>query len=118
MALTFDHVQSDTIAAVATAISESGIGIVRISGPEAIEIAAKVFRNKKGVSTLASWKTNTIHYGYIVDEKENKIDEVMVSLMKGPGSYTTEDTVEINTHGGPFIMKRVLAGSICRKRKR
>ena len=108
MALTFDHVQSDTIAAIATAISESGIGIVRISGPEAIEIAAKVYRNKKGVSTLASWKTNTIHYGYIVDEKENKIDEVMVSLMKGPGSYTTEDTVEINTHGGPFIMKRVL----------
>ena len=108
MALTFDHVQSDTIAAVATAISESGIGIVRISGPEAIEIAAKVYRNKKGVSTLASWKTNTIHYGYIVDEKENKIDEVMVSLMKAPGSYTTEDTVEINTHGGPFIMKRVL----------
>ncbi len=108
MALTFDHVQSDTIAAIATAISESGIGIVRISGPEAIEIAAKVYRNKKGVSTLASWKTNTIHYGYIVDEKENKIDEVMVSLMKAPGSYTTEDTVEINTHGGPFIMKRVL----------
>ena len=92
MALTFDHVQSDTIAAIATAISESGIGIVRISGPEAIEIAAKVYRNKKGVSTLASWKTNTIHYGYIVDEKENKIDEVMVSLMKAP----------------PFIMKRVL----------
>lgn len=108
MALTFDHEQSDTIAAIATAISESGIGIVRISGPEAIEIAAKVYRNKKGVSTLASWKTNTIHYGYIVDEKENKIDEVMVSLMKAPGSYTTEDTVEINTHGGPFIMKRVL----------
>lgn len=111
MALTFDRVQTDTIAAIATAASESGIGIVRVSGPDAISIVSSIYCNTKGQHTLEKYGANTIHFGYIVEcggGLSEKIDEVMISVMKAPHSYTTEDTVEINTHGGVFVMNRVL----------
>ena len=99
--------KSDTIAAIATALSDAGIGIIRISGPEAIAVANRVVVNKKKEHTLKNWQTHTIHYGF-VEENGAILDEVMVSVMKAPRSYTTEDTVEINCHGGVLLTKRVL----------
>ena len=99
--------KSDTIAAIATALSDAGIGIIRISGPEAIAVANRVVVNKKKEHTLKNWQTHTIHYGF-VEENGTILDEVMVSVMKAPRSYTTEDTVEINCHGGVLLTKRVL----------
>ena len=95
-----------TIAAISTAMSNSGIGIVRMSGSQAVEIADKVYVSKSN-KKLSKQKTHTIHYGYIADDKEI-IDEVLVMLMRGPHTYTGEDTVEINCHGGVFVMKRIL----------
>ncbi len=101
-----DHLSS-TIAAISTgAGSAAGIGIVRISGEDAIKIADRIYRGGQGKS-LSEQKTYTIHYGQIVDGDE-VIDEVLVMLMKGPGSYTGEDTVEINCHGGIYVTRRVL----------
>ena len=112
--------KTDTIAAIATALSDSGIGIIRISGEEAIAIADKIFCTKSGRHKLNNVDSHTIHYGYIVDEticnvnkgqenwKQCIVDEVMVSVMKGPRSYTTEDTVEINCHGGVLVMQKIL----------
>lgn len=87
--------------------SDAGIGIIRISGPEAIAVANRVVVNKKKEHTLKNWQTHTIHYGF-VEENGTILDEVMVSVMKAPRSYTTEDTVEINCHGGVLLTKRVL----------
>ena len=108
-------VKTDTIAAIATAMSDSGIGIIRISGEEAIQIVDKIYRTKSGKKIFSYFSSHTIHYGYIVDKKEDHnsddheiIDEVMVSVMKAPNSYTTEDTVEINCHGGVLMMNRIL----------
>lgn len=98
--------KKETIAAIATAMSNSGIGIVRISGSEAFEIIDKVYRNKTG-KVLSEQPSHTIHYGYIVDEGET-IDEVLVMLMRGPHSYTGEDTVEINCHGGVYVLKKIV----------
>ncbi len=95
-----------TIAAVSTAVSNAGIGIVRMSGPEAFGIADRVYKGKKE-KRLSSQKSHTIHYGYIMDG-EFMIDEVLVMLMRGPHSYTGEDTVEINCHGGVYVVKRIL----------
>ena len=97
----------DTIAAIATAMAPSGIGIVRISGPEAVAVADRLYRGKKKEKKLADMKSHTIHYGWIV-EKEQVLDEVLVMLMRGPHSYTGEDTVEIDCHGGVLAVKRVL----------
>ena len=101
-----NYMKTDTIAAIATAMSNSGIGIVRLSGEEAVSIVDKIFvmRNQK---KLVDMPTHTIHYGHIKDGDEI-IDEVMVLLMKGPKSYTREDTVEIDCHGGVYVVKRVL----------
>lgn len=96
---------TDTIAAISTSMSPSGIGIVRMSGEEAFKIADKIYKGKKG-KKLSGQKSHTIHYGHIVDN-ENVIDEVLVMLMKGPHSYTGEDTVEINCHGGVYVVRRV-----------
>ncbi len=96
----------DTIAAIATAMSPSGIGIVRISGKEAFAIADRIYRGKKG-KRLADQKANTIHYGFI-EEKGKTIDEVLVMLMRAPHSYTGEDTVEIDCHGGLVAVRKVL----------
>lgn len=95
-----------TIAAISTAVTDSGIGIVRMSGKRSIEIADKVYRGKKN-KRLCDQKAYTIHYGYITDG-DDIIDEVLVMLMKGPHSYTGEDTVEINCHGGTYVIKKIL----------
>ena len=86
----------------------SRIGIVRISGENAIYIIDNIFRSAAGRRILTKVQSHTIHYGYIVDSDENVIDEVMVAVMKAPRSYTTEDTVEINCHGGVLVMQKVL----------
>ena len=118
--------KTDTIAAIATALSEAGIGIIRISGEEAIETADRIFRTKSGKKILKSVESHTIHYGFIVDTEASKeistdeitidkdvinekvVDEVMLSVMKAPRSYTAEDTVEINCHGGVLMMQKIL----------
>lgn len=102
--------RTDTIAAIATAMSSSGIGIIRISGEDAVTITEKIFRMKNG-KKLSEMPTHTIHYGHICDGEE-VIDEVMVLLMRGPKSYTREDTVEIDCHGGVYVMRRVLETAI------
>lgn len=99
--------KKDTIAAISTAVSESGIGIIRISGEEAIAVADRVYRSPGSRKRLSEQPTHTIHYGYIYDG-DKMVDEVLVMLMKGPRSFTAEDTVEINCHGGVYAMKRVL----------
>ena len=96
-----------TIAAISTAMSESGIGIIRISGPEAMDVIARIYRSKGGKKKIQEVNTHTIHYGYIYDEKE-LIDEVLVMIMRAPRTFTGEDTVEIDCHGGVYAMKRVL----------
>ncbi|MEF9939679.1 MAG: tRNA uridine-5-carboxymethylaminomethyl(34) synthesis GTPase MnmE [Clostridium sp.] len=98
---------TDTIAAIATALTNSGIGIVRISGSDAFSIAEKIFRPKNKNKNLANENTYTAHYGHIYDGDE-LIDEVLVLIMKAPHSYTAEDTVEIDCHGGVLVMKRIL----------
>lgn len=100
--------KTDTIAAIATGLTESGIGIIRISGEESIPIANSVFQSKNGKKILDKVKSHTIHYGYIVDKDNSIVDEVLVSVMKAPNSYTAEDTVEINCHGGILVIKKVL----------
>lgn len=95
---------SDTIAAIATGIGNAGIGIVRVSGEEALSIACKIFKGKKEPK---NWKSHTIHYGRIYDG-EDIVDEVLVSYMKAPNSYTAEDTIEINCHGGILVTRRIL----------
>lgn len=99
--------QTETIAAIATALSDSGIGIVRISGDAAIEIGNRVYKSKNGCHNLKDYGSHTIHYGFIMDGEEI-LDEVMVAIMKAPNSYTKEDTVEINCHGGVLIMQKIL----------
>ena len=93
----------DTIVAISTALSPSAISIVRVTGKDAIEIVNKVFKGKD----LTKEKTHTIHYGYIVDNNE-VIDEVLIMMMRAPKTYTVEDTVEINCHGGINSTKEVL----------
>ena len=98
---------TDTIAAIATAMSDSGIGIIRVSGDEAIQIVDKISKLGKGKKRLTDVDSHTIHYGHIVDN-DSIIDEVIISVMKGPRSYTAEDTVEINCHGGVLMVQKVL----------
>ena len=98
--------KKDTIAAIATAMSSSGIGIVRISGDEAFDIIKKIYVGKNN-KDLTQVKSHTIHYGYVMDDEET-IDEVLVMIMKGPHSFTGEDTVEIDCHGGVYVVKRIL----------
>jgi len=98
--------ETDTIAAISTALGEGAIGIVRLSGPQAIQSANRLFKGKN----LEQVPSHTIHYGHIVHIETNEtIDEVMVSVMHGPKTYTREDIVEINCHGGVVAVKRVLA---------
>lgn len=99
--------KTDTIAAIATAMSNSGIGIIRISGDEALDVADRIFRPKKGSRKVSDMETHTIHYGYVTDGDE-VIDEVMLLIMKAPRSYTCEDTIEIDCHGGVLVMKKIL----------
>ena len=100
--------KEDTICAIATAMIDAGIGIIRVSGDKAIEIANKLYTNAKGNHCLKEYQSHTINYGFIVDDEDNRIDEVMISVMKAPRSYTMEDVVEINSHGGRLIMESIL----------
>lgn len=97
----------DTIAAISTAMSNSGIGIVRISGSEAIDIADRIYKSPNKNKKLKEMDSHTIHYGHIYDGND-VIDEVLIMLMRSPGSYTGEDTVEINCHGGVYVVQRIL----------
>ena len=96
-----------TIAAISTAMSASGIGIVRISGEKAMDVIVKIYRSKNGKKDIREVGSHTIHYGFIYDGEE-VVDEVLVMIMRGPHTYTGEDTVEIDCHGGVYAMKRVL----------
>lgn len=98
------RMKRETIAAISTGMTNSGIGIVRISGEEAFSVADRVFMGKEKLSDV---KSHTIHYGHIKDG-EDTVDEVLVMAMRGPRTFTGEDTVEINCHGGTFVVKRVL----------
>lgn len=98
---------TDTIAAIATAMSNAGISIIRISGQDALKVIDKIYRPKKGGKKLSKVQSHTVHYGYIADGEEI-IDEVLVLIMKGPNSYTREDVVEIDCHGGIVVTKRIL----------
>lgn len=111
--------EEDTIAAISTAVSEAGIGIIRISGPDACRIADRVFRSPGGKKKLTEVPSHTIHFGYLIDparereegkgqDHEGAIDQVLVSVMRGPRSYTAEDVVEINCHGGVLLVQKAL----------
>lgn len=97
----------ETIAAIATGMSNSGIGIIRMSGPESISIADGIFVSARKNFKLTEAATHTVHYGNIVYE-DNIIDEVLIIIMKAPNSYTREDVVEIDCHGGVYVMKKIL----------
>lgn len=99
--------KTETIAAIASAMTNSGIGIIRVCGDESISVVNKIFSNKKNKRTLMNALSHTVHYGFIYDGNE-LIDEVLVIVMKSPNSYTTEDTVEIDCHGGILVMNRIL----------
>ena len=96
--------KNDTICAVATGMGQSAIGIIRISGPEAIEVSDRLFRGRRRLSELPSF---TAAFGHIYDG-DKKMDEVIALVMKGPHTYTTEDTVELDCHGGPLVMRRIM----------
>ncbi|SFF15719.1 tRNA modification GTPase [Paenibacillus catalpae] len=96
----------DTIAAISTAVGEGGIAIIRVSGPDAIEGTARIFRSRTDLRDAA---THTVHYGHIIDPKSGEqVEEVIVTVMRGPRSFTAEDVVEINAHGGVVAVKKVL----------
>ena len=103
--------RGDTIAAISSAVADSGIGIVRVSGPDSFSVADRIYRSKNGKKKLSEEKSHTIHYGYIEDDGE-VIDEVLVMIMRGPGTFTAEDTVEIDCHGGVCAMRRILEAVI------
>ena len=101
-------IKSDTIAAIATGMVSSGIGIVRISGADALSIASLIFKSKSGKEYKEEdFESHRAYYGFIYD-KENPVDEVLLLYLKGPKSFTAEDTVEINCHGGLLITQKVL----------
>ena len=97
----------DTITAIATGTTNAGISIIRISGTDAISVADAMFVSKKGKKKLSEVKSHTLHYGSVYDG-EVMLDEVLVSVMKAPNTYTTEDIVEINCHGGIIVTKKIL----------
>ncbi len=96
--------KNDTIAAVSTGMTASGIGIVRICGEEAFQVIDRIYKGKRKLSEVES---HTIHYGHIVNNGET-IDQVLVTIMRAPRTFTGEDTVEINCHGGVYVVNRVL----------
>lgn len=93
-----------TIAVISTALSQGAISIVRVSGDQAIEIVQKIFSRD-----IRHVPSHTIHYGYILDDEKEVVDEVLVSVFRGPKTYTTEDIVEINCHGGVYITRKILS---------
>ena len=99
-------IEQETITALVTAVGESSVGIIRISGPDAIEIGSKIY---KGKDNLTEAETHTVHYGYVYDsQNDKKIDEALFLLMRGPRSFTGEDVVEVQCHGGMVVLKKTL----------
>lgn len=99
--------KTDTIAAIATGMSNGGISIVRISGEASLAIVDKIYRSKSGKKVISRQQSHTVHYGYIYDG-DTLIDEVLVVVMRAPNSYTRENVVEINCHGGIMVTRKVL----------
>ena len=100
------NMATDTIAAISTPLGEGGIGIIRLSGPDAIKVASKIFKPKKNIN-LEKQKSHTLHLGHILKNR-TLLDEVLVSIMKAPHSYTKEDVVEINCHSGVLVLRSIL----------
>ena len=96
---------SDTIVAVSTGQGVAAISVIRLSGPRAIELTDNIFKG----AVLNKAQTHTLHYGRIIDEESNHLDDVVVGIYRGPGSYTSEDVVEISCHGSPYIIKEIMA---------
>ena len=97
----------DTIAAIATGTTNAGISIIRVSGTKAFEVVEKLFVAKKKEKKLSAQKSHTLHYGMIMEDGQ-MVDEVLVSVMRAPNTYTKEDVVEINCHGGMIVTKKIL----------
>ncbi|GAA4724465.1 tRNA uridine-5-carboxymethylaminomethyl(34) synthesis GTPase MnmE [Brevibacillus fulvus] len=98
--------EMDTIAAVATPMGEGGIAVIRVSGPESLEIVDRIYKGKQPLMTVDS---HTIHYGFLIDPKtDERVEEVLVSVMRAPRTFTREDVVEVNCHGGIISVQRVL----------
>src|SRR5699024_3594635 len=97
----------DTIAAISTGMTPSGIGIIRISGPDAFLVADRLYQSKNKKKKISEQPSHTVHYGYIV-ENGKILDEVLVSIFRAPHSFTAEDTVEVNCHGGVYALRRIL----------
>lgn len=97
----------DTIAAIATGMTNSGIGIVRISGDEAFDIIDRIYKSKTGKKKISEMESHTVHYGYIMDGNQ-LIDEVMVLILRAPNTYTRENTIEIDCHGGVLVVQKIL----------
>ena len=95
---------SDTIVAVSTGQGVAAISVIRLSGPRAIELTDKIFKG----AVLSKAQTHTLHYGRIIDEEGNHLDDVVVGIYRGPGSYTSEDVIEISCHGSPYIIKEII----------
>ena len=105
--------KSDTIAAIATGLVSSGIGIVRVSGADALSIASLIFKSKSGKKyNIENFESHRAYYGFIYDE-DKPVDEVLILYLKGPKSFTAEDTIEINCHGGVHVCNKIL--SVCLK---
>ena len=109
--------RTDTISAISTGLTDSGIGIIRISGPDAVSVGDRLFRLPSGKRILKNLESHRLQYGYIVNKntedhdpewKDYIIDEVMAVVMRAPGSFTGEDTIEIQCHGGVLVMKKIL----------
>ena len=96
----------DTICALATA-SGGAIGVIRVSGPQTLTLADKVFRSRSG-KTIATSPTHRVLYGEVVDDEGHIIDDVLASVFRGPHSYTGEDSVEFSCHGSRFVLRRIL----------
>lgn len=97
---------SDTIAAIATAVGEASISVIRVSGPEAVEEVSRIF---KGKVALDEAESHTVHYGFIIDPQTgDKVEEVLVTIMRAPRSFTMEDVIEISSHGGVVAVRRVM----------
>ena len=94
----------NTIAAISTSLQDGAISIIRLSGDKAIEITQKIFDRN-----IMNAKSHTIHYGFIIDIDKNPVDEVLISIFRAPKTYTREDIVEINCHGGTFITRKILS---------
>lgn len=103
--------KTDTIAAAATGMTGAGLGIIRISGGDALDVIKRIYRTKSGRVRENEWESHRAYYGYIVDGEET-VDEVLVLVLKAPASFTTEDTVEINCHGGILVMQKVLEAAL------